>query len=230
MERWEKGSSDGEKTWQWGEAGFPSFPPPLVPQSQGNVPLKRASPFASSLDTLAKDDCWCDAGPWDLFQAAAWIKQPKVYTWFQILSSFNFTFLSPSAATHKLRLVRCCCTGALYRVGSLQLGVERINWKANQIYNEIFLKSLKEGLLHKPLLLKILFHHSASSLVYISQKLKATPCPTLQMPKSIYVFDYMGSVIIFLSPIRTSFLSFAYQKIFPTVVLCCLKKKETISK
>lgn len=46
------------------------------------------------------------------------------------------------------------------------------------------------------------------------------------MPKSIYDFDYMGSVIIFLPPIRTSFLSFAYQKIFPAVVLCCLKKKK----
>lgn len=38
----------------------------IAPQSQGSVPLKRSSPFPSSLDTLVRDDCWCDACPGDL--------------------------------------------------------------------------------------------------------------------------------------------------------------------
>lgn len=85
--------------------------------------------------------------PSDLFWVTAWIKEPTVYTKFQILSRVNLTFSLIQLQSTKTVLVPYCFKVALYRVRSRQLEVERITWRANQIYNEIFLKSLKEGLI-----------------------------------------------------------------------------------
>lgn len=189
--------------------------------------LESCSQLSSSLDTQAKNYCWGDTCPSDLFWATAWIKEPRVHTKFRILSRVNFTFSLIQLQPTKTGLVPYCFKVALYRVGSQQLRAERINWKANQIYNEIFLKSLKEGLIFIHCYLKyskIFFYYSATFPINILCKLQGIPCSTLQIHKSIPTSLAVWVLLSFFFPPFTPFSFFACQKIFPAVVLFQKKK------